>query len=638
MLKTTLGRLLIDQALPEGMRGRNAVFDKKGLNAVFQELAEKYPDQYREVTKRLSDIGRDAATSTGSFSFRLKDMLVSPSAMQMRQQLQGKLNQILAKGDLNDDDRAQQIVDAAMGFREPMEKKIFDESREENNPFWQQIASGARGNAGNLKSLRGSDLLYVDHKGRPIPIPVLRSYSEGLSPVEYFAGTFGARKGVLDTKGSTQDSGYLAKQLNQVNHRLVTVGTDDPDDYDHGNRGLPVDTEDADNEGAFLASPVAGYDRNTILTPKVLRDIQDQGFKRILVRSPTVGGPGDGVWSRDVGVRERGFLPRRGDFVGLAAAQALSEKLTQGQLSSKHSGGVAGADKAVSGFKLIDQFVQVPKTFKSGASISKLDGRVNEVTPAPQGGFFVTVGNDRHYVGHGHEVKVKPGDEVEAGDVLSDGIPNPAEIIEHKGIGEGRRYYTKAFAQAYREAGMGAHRRNVELLARGLINHVRLDDELDDRVPNDIVSYQQLERNWQPRASTIRMHPGSAKGKYLEKPVLHYTIGTKIRPSVVKELQEFGIQNIDVNDDPPPFTPVMIRGMANLEQDEDVVSRHLGSNLEKSTLKAVHRGDTIDPFGTSYPSAMAMNPLNFGREGLTQGWEADPLKPKKSLPSVLDGL
>jgi DNA-directed RNA polymerase subunit beta' len=620
MLRTTIGKLLVDDALPEDMRGRDAVLDKKGIEALFQELAERHPERYREVAKRISDVGADVAYATGGFSPGLEDMRESQAGKRIREAIRREVQLIYADDRLSDAKKEQAVVEAVRKHQKPMEDQIFAEAKAAQNPFALQIMSGARGNKMNLKSLLGADLLYTDHHDREIPIPVLNSYPHGLSPVEYWAGAFGARKGVADTKFATQNAGFLAKQLNQVTHRLIVTDHDDPDHDGSTVRGLPADTADPDNEGALLARSAGGYPRNTILTPKILKDLQGRGEARILVRSPIVGGPPQGgVYARDVGVRERGGLAPLGDYVGLAATQALSEKLTQGQLSSKHSGGVAGAGQAVSGFAYINQLIQVPRIFKGGATHSQLDGRISDIVPAPQGGTYVTVGHERHYVPHGLDLKVKIGDSVEAGDVLSDGIPNPAEVVQHKGIGEGRRYFIGAFRDAYRASGMNSHRRNIELLARGLIDHVRLTDEVGDHVADDVVPYSTLEHTWTPRPGSRAVGLGSALGKYLEVPALHYSIGTRIRPSVVRNLQEFGVKSLTVHDDPPPFEPEMIRGMSNLQHDPDWMTRHLGSGLQKATLQAVHRGGSSDAAGTSYVPALA-DRTSFGRQGLTQGW------------------
>jgi len=419
-----------------------------------------------------------------------------------------------------------------------------------------------------------------------------------------------------------------SKQLNQVAHRLIVTGKD----YATQPKyliGLPVDIDDPDNEGALLAHDVGGYKRNTILTPKVIADIRSKGIKRLLVRSPIVGGPEDGgVYAADLGVREKGTLPPIGDYVGIAAAQALSEPLSQAQLSSRHSGGVAGAAKGVSGFKLINQLVQVPKHFKGGAAHSQEDGKVQDVRPAPQGGHYVIINGKQHYVGTGYAVKVKPGDFVEAGDVLSEGIPNPAEIVKHKGIGEGRRYFTEVFRKACQDSGITAHRRNVEILARGLIDHVRLNEEMGHYVPDDTVPYSRLEHFYQPREGYEILEPNRAKDMYLERPVLHYSIGTKVRPSVIKNLQEFGVQNVVVHKEAPPFQSEMIRGMENLAHDPDWMTRFLGSYLKKNLLAGVHRGDVSDEAGTSYVPALAKT-QDFGRQGKTVGYKIE--QPSRSI-------
>jgi hypothetical protein len=375
---------------------------------------------------------------------------------------------------------------------------------------------------------------------------------------------------------------------------------------------MVVDTDDKDNEGTLLARDVGPYKRNTPLTPKILGQIKKLGYGRILVRSPLVGGsPDGGVYARDVGIRERGTLPGRGEQVGLQAAQALSEPISQGQLSAKHSGGVAGQEKAVGGFQYINQLIQVPTRMQGGAAHSTVDGMVQRIEKAPAGGHYVTVDGQQHYVNDGFDVSVKKGDTVEAGDLLSNGIPNPALITKYKGVGEGRRYFVNEFRKAMASSGMQGHRRNIELLARGLINHVRLTEETDDHVPDDVVPYSTLEHTYKPRAGFETLTPKKAVGKYLERPVLHYTIGTKVRPSMIKDLDEFGVADLAVHNDPPPFEPHMVRGMYQLQHDPDWMTQMYGSGLKKSLLDSVARGGVSEERGTSFVPSLATG-TNFG--------------------------
>lgn len=622
MLKTTLGQLLVNQALPEDMRNYDRVLTKKDMGKLATELAQKYPDKYREVMKRLHDVGRDAAYTTNGLSFGLKDIKPTLAARDIQQRVQKQLRGILADRKLDDKSRSLAILKLAAGAQQEMVDKVYDEARGSDNPLAHQVHGVGRGNKFSLNSLIGADMQYVDHKNDPIPIPVMRGYGQGLRPVEYFAGAFGTRKGVMDLKTATADAGFFGKQLAQMTHRLLVTDDDERDQErltTAHDRGYPTDVDDTDNEGALLARPVGPYKRNTVLTPRILKDIKEMGVKDIIVRSPLVGGPEDGgVYAKDVGYREKGRLPPVGDYVGIAAAQALSEPVTQAQISSKHSGGVGGAG-SISGFKAINALVQVPKKYPGGATHAQLDGHVQEIRQAPQGGYYVQIGGQDHYVPVDRALSVKKGQEIEAGDTLSDGMPNPSEIVRHKGIGEGRRYFVTALRQVMQNSGITSHRRNIELLSRGLVNHVRMTDEHGDYNPDDVVPYSMLERSWQPRQGAVNGAPKSLAGHYLERPVLHYSIGTKIGKNVVNTLNQYGITNIEAHKEPPPFQPEMIRGMSNVSNDPDWMTRMLGSYQQKGLLESVHRGLKSDTAGSSFVPTLARGET-FGVTGATSGW------------------
>lgn len=623
-----LGQLLVNSYLPEDLRDESRVLDKKGVGDLLREVALRHPEKYNDISHKLLQLGQQAAYTTGGHSFGLKHLRQTPGAKQARLALQQKLNQILDRDDLDDAQREALILRHTGELQGRQQEEIYQEALAADNPLARQVQSGTRGNKMNLASLLGSDLLYTDHHDRTIPLPVLRSYSQGLTPMEYWAGMYGARKGTLATKFATQDAGFLSKQLNQVEHRHI-VTRDDDDRPDAMDRGFPVGTDDMDSEGALLARDVGGYKRNTILSPKILRHLQQQGVARILVRSPAVSGaPDGGIYAKDAGVRERGNFPALGEAIGMASAQALSEPLSQAQLSAKHSGGVAGSEKAVGGFDYINQLVQVPKTFKGGATHASVDGMVTRIEPAPAGGQYIFVGNEKHYAPPGLDVKVQRGQQIEAGDVLTDGAPNPAVIVEHKGVGEGRRYFINAYRDAMKGAGLRPNRRNIELLSRGLINHVRLTEELGDGVPDDVIPYSSIEHRYKPRRDAQTLPGLRAVGKYLERPYLHYTIGTKVRPSMLKDFDEFGVKTVDVHDEPPPFEPVMVRGMSNLKHDEDWMTRMFGSGLKDSVLSAAHRGGVSDRTGTSFVPSLA-RAVDFGREGILK-----PPKPVTPLPRI----
>ena len=615
-MRTTVGQLLVNDALPPGLRDYARTLDKSAINNLLSRIAQESPEQYRDISHKLMLAGGDAAYTSGGLSFGLQHLARTETGKKVRAQLEADFNRLLDNDELTDEQREKATLELVGKVAKDLPKQVLDEAVKAGNPLALQVRSGAKGSPHNLATLLASDMLYVDHRERVLPIPVLNSYSEGLTPLEYWAGAYGARKGVVDTKLRVADAGALSKQLAQSVHRGLVTGLDS-DGPAETLRGLPVDTDDPDSAGALLAQDVGPYKRNTVITPKILEDLRQQGAKRILVRSPlAMGAPDGGLYARDVGLREFGRLPWRGENVSMTAAQALSEGLTQGSLSSKHSGGVAGASAAtaVSGFKYIEQLLQVPSTFKGGAAHAQHDGVVRKIEPAPAGGTFVWVDDKRHYVGPGFNVKVEKNQQVEAGDVLSDGIANPAEIVQHKGVGAGRRYLVQALQEAYRGAGMKADRRNAELVARGVINHVRLTDEAGDYGPDDVVPYSVLEHTYRPRPGFHQLQPKAAVGKYLERPYLHYSIGTKIRPSMLKDFEDFGVQDVSVHDEPPPFQPEMVRIMDNLQHDPDWMVRMFGSGLKKGLQKGTQLGATSDTKGTSFVPGLASG-TDFGRVG-----------------------
>lgn len=632
-MKTTVGKLLLQDAVPAEFQAAAAqTLDKKGVSDLLREIAQKAPDRYREISHKLLGVAREVAFSSGANAFGLRHLTKSPSAAKLQEEFKNDFRGILADDTLSDKERNEQIIKRAGQLQEKQTEAVYQDSLKEGNPLAQQILSGARGNKTNLSTLRGSDVLYTDSQDNVLPVPVLRSYSEGLSPSEYWASTYGARKGVVAVKTGVADAGALAKLLNRVSHRLMVVGEDDPDLVKGQLRGMPVDTDDPDNVGALLAKDVGDYKRDTPLTSGMLRRLQGKGIGRIVVRSPIVGGSAEGgIYAKDAGVREYGTLPGIGEQTGLTAAQALSEVLTQSTLGAKHTGGVSGQDKSLSGFKYIEQMISIPKTMKEGGVHAQLDGRVRKISPHPVAGNNLWIDDEPHYIPADRDLNVKLGDEVEAGDMLTDGAPNPAEIVKHKGIGEGRRYFAHAFRKVMRDSGLNAHRRNIEVLARGLINHVQLTDEYGAYSPDDVVPYSTLEKLYRPRVSSEKTPLAKAKGRYLEEPVLHYTLGTLLRPSVLAELGAHGIEEVRTHAEPPPFTPRMIRGNDSLQYDPDPLVRMYGSGLKASLLDAVHFGGTSDPGGTSFvPGLMAAT--DFGRKGLVRSPQPGLAPPPEGKP------
>lgn len=621
-LENTFGRLLVHSALPDGVPKPDVELSKRNTAALYQAIADIAPDKYREVSKKLSDLGAEASTLTGGYSFGPEHLRPTQAVNEARARLAAEMRAVLADSSLTDKQRSDKLVHLGLAHTQPITDAVKGSTA--GNPLALQASSGAKGNIGNVKSLMAGDTLYSDSDYNPVPYPITSSFYEGLRPHEYVAGTFGARLAITLTKLGTAAGGYASKRMRNMTHRLVVTSPDaeesNPNDPP---TGLKVTLDDPDNEGAVLARDTAGFKRNTVITRGVMNDLKRQGHEHVFVRSPMIGGPPDGgVYGYDVGVRERGGIAPVGDQIGIAASDSISEPMTQSIIGSKHTGGIAGGTSAQQGFPVLDKLISIPTDY-GGAVHAENDGVLSSVRDAPQGGKYVVVGGVEHYVPVDREITAKHGDKVEAGDPLTDGLENPAKYVEHKGIGEARRRFVDAFMKASQAAGFRPHRRNLEIVARGYLDHVQIHQETGEHVPGDVVSYTALAHDYEPREGHKVVAPKDALGHYLERPALHFSIGTRITPRVIGELQDGDVRSIPVHPSPPPFSPIAVRSHESINQDSDVLTRMLGTGLQKTLLTGVARGQTSDLKGTSFVGALAEGNSFGGADSKTRGWQSD---------------
>jgi len=599
---TTVGQLLVNEELPPGLRDHSRVLDQAGVAKLFGEIEKADKGKFADINRRLHDIGQLVSTRQGrETSLSLDALRPSKGVADERAKLDREVKLILA-GPGDTAEKHRKIVEAIAGKADRITELNYQEGLKDRNPFALQILSGSRGNKVQFRTLRAGDLLVTDHRDEPVPVPMLSSYAEGLDPVQYWAGAYGARRSEILKKFSTPKAGYLGKQLAMAAHRLVVT------EKDCGtSTGVPATADDPDNEGAVLATDAAGIRAGTVLTPDIMRKLGD---KKILVRSALTCQAERGLCGKCAGVRETGALPSIGSHIGIAAAHALSEPLSQGSLGAKHLGGTvsSGQRSKDDALDVVNRLVQVPEAFPGAAAVATNDGRVERVEDAPQGGTTVVIGGKEHWAAPGQKIMVKKNDEVEAGDVISDGMPNPADIVKHKGIGEGRRYFTDLFRKTLAQHGFKQNRRNVELVARGLINHVRITGlhGPNHTVMDDLVEFDPLMRGYEPREGSVSVTPKEARGFFLERPVLHYSVGTRITPRMAAELHGNGVKSVTAHREPPPFEPEMVRAVETMAHADDWMLRLGGLyGIQRSFLKSVHRGGTSDPTGTSYIPALA---------------------------------
>lgn len=295
-------------------------------------------------------------------------------------------------------------------------------------------------------------------------------------------------------------------------------------------------------------------------------------------------------------------------------------------LICSNSGAYKGK-KQIAGIPFLEAFVGSPESFPERAAVATKDGKISKIEDAKQGGKYIYIGDDKHYVLPDTDINVKVGDTVEAGDILSDGLADPEDIVRYKGLGEGRRYYANRLKQLLDDSGTPASLRNTEMIARAALNNVRITDPdgLGGYLPEDIVSYNKLEANYKPRenskVSKIKNNESNLLGKYIEQPVLHYSIGTRITPSVLNNLKDIDIDEVTVNDEPPGFEPIMIRAAEVTSKGEaDWLVRMQGSYLKSGIIDSAIKGldtnirENINPYarlGQGYDFGKNINKGKF---------------------------
>lgn len=577
---TTVGQVIINSVLPKDLRDYSRQLDAKGISALLDGVSKKYPEKYKFVSEALKHFGQKVSYLDGS-SFSIDDF----DPYVDRTELLQAAEELRKQKNVN-------IWDVSKRFI-AIQKKLEDETKKKglliNNSLAKIIASGSKGKPSQLVSTVTSPVMYADHKDRPIPVPVVHSLAEGLSPAEFAANSFGTRKGVYSTKFSTPVSGYFNKEVGFVTTDMLIT------EMDCGaGSGILSRSDDKESIGRVLAKGTGAYPAGTVITNKVLSDMMAKGTKDIIIRSPSTCHTKDGVCSKCYGTTEKGIFPDLGEPIGTSASSALTEPFTQGSMSAKHLGGIIGKSK--NGIELIQQLLKIPKNFPLGATIAQEEGVVEKIEKAPQGGNFVYLNGYKHYVHPSNELKYKQGEYVEQGMPISSGIVNPAEVVKFRGIGEGRKILTDSLKEAYKDDGKGeVFKKHMEVLSRAMINHATIDDDFDfeDNLPGDVVTMSKIQKIYKPK-NAMPVKTDKSIGYYLAKPYLHYTVGTKITPSVRDNIKMYEGNEIDVVEKKPPFTPMMVRMDDVPAYKDNWIERLYSIHLKQKLLESTARADTAD--------------------------------------------
>jgi DNA-directed RNA polymerase subunit beta' len=569
-----VGQLLLNDVLPASHQIKGET-SKSDLKKLLMDLARTDPQEYVKAVAALKRVGDEVTTDMG-ITVGLDD--IEPDYARRDAILEPALEQIRR---IRDPDKRRTLIDAT-------QKKLMASTKYHPGQMTMMATSGARGKLAQLMRTVSSPVAVVDDKQKTIPWMISKSFAEGLKAPDVWAEMTESRRNLVESNLAVSEPGEVGKLLvNTMSDQLITrpdCGT---------TNGIMMSSRSPDIRGRYLAAT------GELITSQ-LADRLYKEDKQVMVRSPMTCEAPHGVCQKCQGLDEFGQNHTIGTNVGMRAAQALSEPLTQMALNAKHAVRTTDSRNSVlgglSGFR---QLTDIPQSFFNKATLASQDGRVTAVKEAPQGGYYVHVNDQSHYVPPALSVAVRPGTRVEAGDRLSTGIPKPDEVVKYKGLGAGREYLANTLYDVYSGSGVNLDRRHLELLAKTDLNNVRIMDQDSGDLGvmrGDIVDYNRFRASI---AKQSEMRPlDEAQGETLGNNVLHHTVGTRITPSLIAEFKRRGIQQVPVAPRVPRHEMIMKPIARTPLMNPDVLARLAHRNLKQSILEGAAFGERSDIHGT----------------------------------------
>ena len=362
------------------------------------------------------------------------------------------------------------------------------------NPIYMMANSGARGSVNQIRQLAAMRGLMADTSGRTIEIPIKANFREGLTVLEYFISTHGARKGLTDTALRTADSGYLTRRLVDVSQEVIVrehdCGTDDGiyvSDIMDGNEVIEPLQDRLEGRTVIgdLVSPKTGeiicHDGD-LIDSDLAKKIVAEGIKEVKIRSVVKCRSKVGVCSKCYGQNLATGKPVDiGEAVGIIAAQSIGEPGTQLTMRTFHAGGVAG-DDITQGLPRVEELFEARKP-KGVAIVSEIAGRV-EISEAKKKREITVTNNETgesetYLIPFGSRIKVRDGQEIEAGDSLTEGSLNPHDILEIKGVTAVQNYFIQEVQRVYRLQGVDINDKHIEVIVRQMMHKVKIEDSGD---------------------------------------------------------------------------------------------------------------------------------------------------------------
>ena len=509
LVNTTVGRLIYNEAIPQdlGFVDRsdpeqmfepeiNFVVGKKQLGKIIDRCISKHGFTVSAgMLDAIKDLGYHYST-IGSLTVAIADMTVPHKKYELIGETEKeivKIDRQYRRGLITNDERYRLSVEAW----DDTTKKVttaLQESMDRYNPIFMMADSGARGSMAQIRQLAGMRGLMADTSGRTIEIPIKSNFREGLSVLEYFISSRGARKGMADTALRTADSGYLTRRLVDVSQEVIIrehdCGTDDGITVSEiVENGQVIETFGERLKGRYpvedICDPQTGevlIDHHTMMTADHAKLLEDHGIHSVKIRSVLTCRARSGVCSKCYGINLAiGEPVGEGEAVGIIAAQSIGEPGTQLTMRTFHTGGVAGGD-ITQGLPRVEELFESRKP-KKMAQLAEISGRVTLEEAKRNAICNVTItANDGEVVSYALPyagLRVKDGDTVEKGFALTEGALYPQDVLRVRGVHAVYDYLIQEVQKPYRQQGVDINDKHIEVICRQMMRKVRVEDAGD---------------------------------------------------------------------------------------------------------------------------------------------------------------
>jgi DNA-directed RNA polymerase subunit beta' len=512
-LSTTVGRALFNEALPADFRFVDVDVTKKQLGQIVDELAEFYPKVVvAETLDALKSLGFHWASRAGA-TIGIEDVVTPPRKLEILETYETQADKVQSqyeKGLITDDERRQELIEIWTKATAEVGKEM-EENFPRVNPVWMMVTSGARGNMMQIRQIAGMRGLVANPKGEIIPRPIKSNFREGLSVLEYFISTHGARKGLADTALRTADSGYLTRRLCDVAQDVIIREEDCGTDrglvlpiasrqqsgglvkHDHVETSVYGRTlaDDIEVDGKVIAT--AGTD----LGDRVIAALVESGVDEVKIRSVLTCDSKVGQCAACYGRSlASGQLVAVGEAVGIIAAQSIGEPGTQLTMRTFHTGGVAGDDITHGLPRIVELFEA--RTPKGVAPIAESAGVVSFREDAKGKKIIVTPDDGGEEVAYPitrrQKLLVEDGSRVDVGQKMVVGAIDPKQVLRILGPRATQVHLVNEIQSVYRSQGVGIHDKHIEVIVRQMLKRITVLEAGDaDLLPGELVERGRFE-------------------------------------------------------------------------------------------------------------------------------------------------